>query len=106
MREAVQVAFELNRAMPRLKRERRAPHDPEIRLKERGVELIGDAACPQRLLRFQRHAFKGQDVSLRQAEFWSVDSVAIPEYPGFGRSLHRLVPLEDLLSHRHPLIQS
>ena len=43
MGEAHEIALEFDRAVPGLKGEGRAPHEPEIGLEKRGVELIGDA---------------------------------------------------------------
>ena len=40
MRETYEIAFELDGTVPRLKCEGRTPHEPEVRRKEIGIELV------------------------------------------------------------------
>src|SRR5208283_678626 len=103
--EAHQVALELYGAVPRLKGERRTPHEPEIRLKERGIELVRDAALSEHILRLKLEALNGQDVFFTQTEHRSIHPVPLAEEAGFGRGLYRLVKLKYLLRDRFGFIQ-
>src|ERR1035437_8591307 len=65
--EAHQIAFELDCAMPGLKSEGGTPHVPEVRLKERRGELVGDRSPSKKLLRFDRQALEVENIFLAQA---------------------------------------
>ena len=64
VREAHQIAFELDCAMPWLKGKGGAPHVPEVRLKEPRIKLIGDRAAAKEMLRLERQTFKRENVIL------------------------------------------
>jgi hypothetical protein len=47
VREAHEIALELDRAVPGLEGEGGAPHEPEVGLEEGSVELVGDAGATE-----------------------------------------------------------
>ena len=98
VRKPKQIASELDSAMPGLECECRAPHQPEIRLKERRVELIGDGAPAEHSLRFRCQTLQIKDVLFAQAKFGAVDSLSSAHETGLRGGLHGLVPVEDFLS--------
>jgi hypothetical protein len=100
VREAQQVAFKLDCAMPRLKGERGTPHAPEICLKERRIKLIGNRASSKELLGFKSQVFDGQNMTLAQTEPGRIDPVSIPKKTGLGRGLHGFVPIKDFPRYR------
>ena len=103
--ETNEIALEFDGAVPRLKGEGRAPHEPEIGLEERGVELIGNHRGAQHALRFERQALDGQDVGFAEPELGSRLPLALAHQAGLGRGLHRLVPGEGLLGHGSALVE-
>ena len=58
MREAEQITLELDRAVPGLKGKGGTPHEPEVGLEKRRIEVIGDAASPQQRLWLQPQALE------------------------------------------------
>jgi hypothetical protein len=69
VREAHLIALELHGAVPPLESKSGAPHEPEVRLKKRWIELIGDAGSPELALRLKLQPLDGQDMFFAQTEF-------------------------------------
>ena len=104
--EAHQIAFELNCAMPRLKRKGSTPHVPEVSLKEIRRKLVGDHGPSKQLLRLHRQTLEVENIFLAQAKTGTVDPLTVPKQPRLGGGLHRLVPVKYLLRHRLRPIES
>jgi hypothetical protein len=71
--EAQEVALELDRAVPGLEGKCRTPHEPEVCLEERRVELVRNAASSEHSLRLKLQALDGQDMLFAQPKLGSVD---------------------------------
>jgi hypothetical protein len=82
--ETHQIAFEFDCAMPGLKGEGGTPHVPEVRLKERRGELVGDRGSSKKLLRFDRQAFEVENIPLAQTKPGRIDPASISKKAGLG----------------------
>ena len=63
-----QITFELRRAVPRLKGKGGTPHQPEVGLKERGIELVRDGGVSQQAFGLERQTFDVEDLPFAEAE--------------------------------------
>src|ERR1700729_227014 len=106
MGEAEQIAFEFDGAMPRLKCKGGRPHEPEVGLKERKVEVVRDAGSPENHLRLKAEALDAQDMFFAEPKPGCVDSVSAAEQAGFGGGLQHLILLKDLLRDRPAFVES
>src|ERR1035438_342213 len=106
MSEAHQIALKFDRAMPRLKGEGCAPHQPEVGCKERRIELVRNGSSSEHSLRLKLQALEGQDMLFAKTKLGSVDPASITKEPGFGGRLHGLIPSEDLLRNRLAVVES
>ena len=84
MSEAHQIALKLNRAMPGLKGESCAPHQPEVGFKERRIELVRNGTSPEHSLRLKLQAREGQDMLLAETKLGGVYPASTPKETGFG----------------------
>src|SRR6202051_725465 len=105
MRETEQIAFEFHGAVPGLKGEGSAPHEPEVCLEKRRIEVVGDAASSQHPLRLNPQALDGQDLFFAETKPGSVDPVSAAEETRFRGGFHGFVPGEDLLGNGHSLVE-
>jgi hypothetical protein len=95
MREAQQVAAEFDRAMPRLKRKGRAPHEPEVGFEKVRLEVFRNPAIAKQGFRFDRETAEREYMPLGEFIRRRGLAPAITHEPRFRRGADRLVPVEN-----------